>query len=285
MTISKDLFLAILAMDSYNRSYEEGIEGLGGKNSKIGSAKLLEDSSILKDENGNRIDKAAGFYAAAYDTEDYGTVISYRGTNNAIDYVRGWTIAAGVTATFSQADETLAFYTAVTGKNYWDGKADNVIVTGHSLGGGLAGLVSALTGTEGYGFDHMPFGIPAALYGFGDGVDNPPLDFENFNAIWTSNEILQSARDGTVQTVAGQVLSVAAFFLGGPAAAAFLEGLGITESSLTQYFENKIPADQKHGLESHSGVSALQVVDRALKLHMMDYLIQLQYAEDNGLEA
>ena len=126
-------------MDSYNRGYEEGIEGLGGKNSKVGSATLLDDSSILKDENGNRTDEAAGFYAIAYDTEDYGTVISYRGTNNATDYFRGWTVAAGIVDTFTQADETLAFYTAVTGKDYWEGAAEDVIVTGHSLGGGLAG--------------------------------------------------------------------------------------------------------------------------------------------------
>lgn len=37
MTISKDLFLAILAMDSYNRGYNEGISGLGGINTSITS--------------------------------------------------------------------------------------------------------------------------------------------------------------------------------------------------------------------------------------------------------
>jgi subtilisin family serine protease len=165
MTISKDLLLAILAMDSYNRGYEPGIEGLGGENSRIGSTTVKKDAQQLLAEG---VAKAAGFYAIAYDTEDYGTVISYRGTNNATDYFRGWTVAAGITDTFTQADETLAFYTAVTGKNYWDGAAQDTIVTGHSLGGGLAGFVSALTGTEGYGFDHMPFGIAAALYGFAE---------------------------------------------------------------------------------------------------------------------
>lgn len=85
MTISKDLFLAILSMDSYNRGYGEGISGLGGKGTKIGSATLGDDSSILRDENGDRVDQAAGFYAIAYDVAGSGvagldgTVISYRG--------------------------------------------------------------------------------------------------------------------------------------------------------------------------------------------------------------
>ena len=46
MTISKDLFLAILSMDSYNRGYGEGIAGLGGINSKIGTATLRKQSNI-----------------------------------------------------------------------------------------------------------------------------------------------------------------------------------------------------------------------------------------------
>ncbi len=95
MTISKDLFLAILSMDSYNRGYGEGITGLGGINSKIGSATLKKQSNIAEDSP--EVD--AGFYAIAYDVDASGvdgfdndtTVISYRGTDASIgSFVTRW---------------------------------------------------------------------------------------------------------------------------------------------------------------------------------------------------
>lgn len=73
------LLRAILAMDSYNQGYGAGITGVG---SQIGEATLLQDSSIIRDSDGNRLDQAIGFYAAAYKLDDGSTVISYRGTDN-----------------------------------------------------------------------------------------------------------------------------------------------------------------------------------------------------------
>ena len=86
MTISKDLFLAILSMDSYNRGYGAGIEGLGGEGTQIGAATLGKDAEQLLDQGSAQ---AAGFYAIAYDVKASGvegidsdtTVISYRGTD------------------------------------------------------------------------------------------------------------------------------------------------------------------------------------------------------------
>lgn len=94
MTISKDLFLAILSMDAYNRGYGAGItdngnddpDGLGVSTDTqdyfIGNAKII-------DSKGDAEAQAAGFYAIAYEIEDGAgitglstgdTVISYRGT-------------------------------------------------------------------------------------------------------------------------------------------------------------------------------------------------------------
>lgn len=78
MTISKDLFLAILSMDSYNQGYGEGLKH--GK-TQIGSATFkVDDTSDAA--------QAAGFYAIAHDVKASGVegidsdtkVISYRGT-------------------------------------------------------------------------------------------------------------------------------------------------------------------------------------------------------------
>lgn len=69
-------------MDSYNRGYGAGIEGLGGLGSPIGTA-------TFNNENGSIQAQAVGFYAAAY-TINSGvtgiaagtTVMSYRGGIN-----------------------------------------------------------------------------------------------------------------------------------------------------------------------------------------------------------
>jgi len=89
MAISNDLFLAILAMDAYNRGYDAGIadgegptdangndaDGLGEAGKQIGTATVL---NVPLPEGS----EAAGFYAIAYEWTDAEnntqTVISYR---------------------------------------------------------------------------------------------------------------------------------------------------------------------------------------------------------------
>ena len=91
MSISRELFLAILSMDSYNRGYGSGLgaepDGLGSTSdgsSQVGAAAVsfnLEDAGI------SQAAQSAGFYAVAYEvsageglTEDT-VLISYRGTD------------------------------------------------------------------------------------------------------------------------------------------------------------------------------------------------------------
>ena len=72
MATSRDLFLAILALDSYNRGYNPGLTGLSeAVGTQIGTATITKTT---KDAN-----QAASFYATAY-TWNGETVISYRGT-------------------------------------------------------------------------------------------------------------------------------------------------------------------------------------------------------------
>ena len=92
MTVSKDLMLSILSMDAYNRGYNQGIEGLGGIGSNIGTAMISDQSDTLPNTPG----VATSFYALAY-TIGTGvdgiapgtTVISYRGTDDIQNEIAG----------------------------------------------------------------------------------------------------------------------------------------------------------------------------------------------------
>jgi len=154
MTISKDLFLAVLAMDSYNRDYNAGFDDLGGTGSQIGTATVLNGSELLVDENQQRLDQPAGFYAVAYDTP-YGTVISYRGTDNVFNWTP-WSDTPGSdfwnsygqglgSPNTNAARMAVEFYQAVTEKTDTDPSSGSAILTGHSMGGlgGLAGFIGA----------------------------------------------------------------------------------------------------------------------------------------------
>jgi Lipase (class 3) len=150
MTTSKDLLLAILAMDSYNQGYGAGL--ITGA-TKIGRATLKDNPASLDDSTW----QSTGFYAAAYTTPD-GIVISYRGTdvlnplNSANDIINGWVSATGTVTT--QATLSLDFYKAVTGGvSVFDTSQPPITLTGHSLGGGLAGIVSSLSGNQAVVFE------------------------------------------------------------------------------------------------------------------------------------
>ncbi len=106
--MNRDLFLAILAMDSYNRGYGQGIKGLAVKANvtKLGNVTINTDSVIKFGADA----QAAGFYAIAYDVSQMkdatgaplfgtdGTVIAYRGTDGILagDLLYGWTLGGGV---------------------------------------------------------------------------------------------------------------------------------------------------------------------------------------------
>jgi hypothetical protein len=84
MTISRELFFAILAMDAYNRGYNAGLvkdqskplEGLG-LTGQIGGA-TIERASPSEEGSPER---NASFFAISYRWGDE-TIISYRGTDN-----------------------------------------------------------------------------------------------------------------------------------------------------------------------------------------------------------
>jgi hypothetical protein len=91
MTTSQDLTYAILALDSYNRGYDEGVPDLGGLGSAIGNYTIIDQSET---ENGS-VGVAASFYAAAYQDASGNIVISYRGTDDILGELPSWTGGLG----------------------------------------------------------------------------------------------------------------------------------------------------------------------------------------------
>ena len=108
MTISKELYLAILSMDAYNREYGVGINL--GSNTAIGGATIKDRQLFGIGPEQYAAWQAAGFSAVAY-TMGSGpdvppelqgkTIISYRGTDFtpetdfATDQTEGWPLGAG----------------------------------------------------------------------------------------------------------------------------------------------------------------------------------------------
>ena len=274
MTTSKDLLLAILAMDSYNREYGAGLVVSGAQ---VGSATFKDHvaSSISETTYSNW--QSSGFYAAAYDTP-YGQVISYRGTDNfssdpnkgGSDVWKGWVSSVGIPS--SQYGLAMQFYQTITGKSVYDGAASSTILTGHSLGGGLAGMVGALSGTETLTFDHAPFGLISILqyaYDHPSQIIDPStwsswLKLSQISGIYVDGEIMELARSSVTAGIISQLLY-----------GNLIPGL------LASAVESQV---SKTELQSYSDPAWETSPDGiANKLHANDLLVLLQFAKDNNL--
>ena len=72
----RDVFLSLLALDSYNRGYGQNVGGLAAAGG-IGNATIQLQSNITDGSD----EVAAGFYAIAYEWNGE-TIISYRRMNS-----------------------------------------------------------------------------------------------------------------------------------------------------------------------------------------------------------
>lgn len=183
--MNRDLTLAILAMDSYYRSYGKGIKldrADTPTTAEIG--RTLGNVSIIAHSNSelNSDEVAAGFYAIAYRWNGE-TIISYRGTDNQFannniggDVPNGWLMGVGMAAT-PQAKMAVDFYNSVvTILGGGDPRLAPITTTGHSLGGGLAGFVSGLHNRSGVLFDNMAFELAVnEAYKSANGSNQPLL--------------------------------------------------------------------------------------------------------------
>lgn len=197
--MSDNLMLAILAMDSYNRGPEQQLFISG---TQLGNATLLDLPPSAEAQS-------SGFYATAYTwTDENGnpeTVISYRGTNigSAASFIADATNGFGVGAGFGHGPQAVAaiqFFQQVAeaedpslapgGADAGDWQSANIVLTGHSLGGGLAGFVGAIYDEQATLFDNMTFNT-AANTAFHDAL--------------TSNASFQAASDPDLNTGGNEV--------------------------------------------------------------------------------
>lgn len=138
MSAPTELEMAILAMDAY----EQQTGGLNIGNG-IGNFSLGQNS-------GN----SGAFFAQSY-TFSGGTVIAYSGTNGLGDVILGWPGGLLGTSSAQEYIDAAQFYQQINGDSI-DPNA-NIFLTGHSLGGGLAGFVGSLYGVSAEIFNSMNF--------------------------------------------------------------------------------------------------------------------------------
>ena len=151
--MNRDVFLSILTMDSYNRGYGQGVLLKSG-DSSAGTQEIgrkLGNATIVA-QNITGAAQSAGFYAIAYEWNGE-RVISFRGTDfgavttAAQDVLNGWSMFTGF-GTNSQASLARDFYRKATGRDFISsavtvGAGSDIKLTGHSLGGALAGYVGS----------------------------------------------------------------------------------------------------------------------------------------------
>lgn len=167
--MNRDLFLAILGMDSYDRRYRNGLFNLPVvyNQTKIGNATIIADK-------GDDSAIASSFYAIAYELNGE-RIISYRGTDDTPrNALSGFRVGVG-SATEKQAQLAVEFYNAVLGSGGGDPRLANIALTGHSMGGGLAGFVGSLYNRPGVLFDNMAFELAARHAYEGANAASPPL--------------------------------------------------------------------------------------------------------------
>lgn len=145
---------AVLAMDVYNRYDNRGLE---------------VDFNTIGDYTFRPVNLPPGsgdisFSGAVYTSGTGSTVISYRGTDNwnldlQGDPINGFPIAIGIPFGAQFFAAFRLYQEAVNTVSIGGVAIDSALIsfTGHSLGGGLAGLVAAIYGKQASLFANMPF--------------------------------------------------------------------------------------------------------------------------------
>ena len=278
-----DLFLAILALDAYNRGYGPGMTFQGSSDApgtQIGDATVEVATDDSESQN-------AGFYAVAYEWQGE-FVISYRGTRfpsgpDWKDVVNGWTLSGGF-SNATQAQMAFDFYTNVQ-LNFAGGvNGEQIELTGHSLGGGLAGFVADLTGAQAKVYNNIPFGTAVVAevvsHDLSQGMSSPLFAFLGYDPVSgrsyetlpsSSANVQQFITTGEIATLLRATSGVFSYeyFLSqqlNPVTASALTARGIT-------LDNTVVSQS---LDPHIDFSG-SLVD-SINLHSQSLMVMLLYA-------
>ncbi|ANP90176.1 hypothetical protein [Rhizobium leguminosarum] len=154
--MTDDLMNAILAMNAYDFGPNASLDGT--TYTYIGNWKI----NSFADPNNNNFMAVSYWDGLSYE-------ISYRGTTDILgtdildgDFWNGWMIGGG-SQDAADVNSAITFYQSILTKVTANGGTSaDITLTGHSLGGGLTGLVGSIYGVKGYLFDNMPFELAAA---------------------------------------------------------------------------------------------------------------------------
>jgi Ca2+-binding RTX toxin-like protein len=243
--MANSLELALLSLDAYNRDYGRNVfvEDLG-----VGRFSYIRSSNEL--ELGMSGAKDSGFSASYYVSQNIlgdEKVISYRGTNSfndspilgGEDIWSGWSLGGGRSAA-AQSVYARQFYENITGFDPFLGlDLNNLTLTGHSLGGGLASFVSSISGTKSVLFDHMPATIAAIKSVYerevlkDDGLFVPVSGIHtgHSTAFSVSGEVLEYIRNGSGQLFFQAFLSAFVGPVNLPILNSILSSIGISDYS------------------------------------------------------
>ncbi len=260
----KNVMLALLSLDAYSRGENPQIKSRDGNPLPDMIGKAVVDR-LSRDVLGATA-STAGFSAASYKWAVDGaeqTIIAYRGTDfitnggwpsieTIKDIVAGWSSSFGIAGDDTgipivhlQPYYAEEFYKDVTGHEVFPGwrlgssgndeydssTPANVIITGHSLGGSLAGLIGSLTGTQTVVFNEIPYlglALTASLDAFFSTLkdsDDPKalaqrvLDALNGEGVTIQGFRLPEATNVTSYRMAGEIAGLARIlgpFLGIP---------------------------------------------------------------------
>lgn len=184
--------------------------------------KLMDTSKIAGLEKAILMDKNSGFSAAFFKSDINGeTMLTYRGTNNAVTGKEDWTanVLQGLGKETSQYNQAMRL--AVQGKEALP--TSSLVMVGHSLGGGLASAGVSVTKKQGYTFNSAGLHKNTVSRTGGAGLAETG-SLINTQAV--DGEILTMTQSYGKVAVAG-LLSGAGALIGGSAGAAVGGMLGV----------------------------------------------------------